>query len=196
MGILYRSESCPHRLHWNASSYSYLYFKIKLFDFPSGPCTINYEKTMLDVAVLIHHRRDYQHIIIIIIFSNLNMNLSGIQMHYCSLIIELWQPIMTHRTNIRSHSVSNQKTAGLIELATILPALLLSHTAQRPYHMYMYLTSCLNDNLKRRTEWSIQGEKEQGHWANMHLVYWNVGYKEGETARWKHVTFHTFWIIR
>jgi len=41
--------------------------------------------------------------------------------------------------------------------------------------------------LKRKRERSLQGAKEQGHWANMHLVYWNVGYKEGETARWKHV---------
>jgi len=51
-----------------------------------------------------------------------------------------------------------------------------------------------NDNLKRKTEWSLQGEKEQSQWANIHLVYWNVGYKEGETSRWKHKTFHTFWI--
>ena len=183
MGILCRNEYCAHRLHWCFSFLnSYLYFRIKLFDFPSGPCIINYEKTMLDVVVLIHHpRHDYQHIIIIIIiiiiFSNLNMKFSGIQKHYCFLIIELWQPIMTHRTNICSHSVSNQKTAGYIALATILPALQLSHTAQRPYHI---LTSCLNDNFKRKKEWSLQGEKEQGQWANITLFIGMWGTRKGK----------------
>jgi len=52
-------------------------------------------------------RHHHQHIIIIV-FSNLYMKHSGIQMHYCSVTIQLWQPIMTHRTNICSHSVSNQ----------------------------------------------------------------------------------------
>ena len=63
------------------------------------------------------------------------MKLSGIQMHYFSLIIDFLQPLIIHRTNNCSHSVTNRQIAGHTQQASTIPALQLSHTAQRPYHI-------------------------------------------------------------
>jgi hypothetical protein len=92
---------------------------------------------MLDVAVLIHLRRHHhhQHNNNNNIFSNLKHEAFRNTNALLSLIVEFLQRLIMQRTNICSCSVLNQETAGHIELANILPALQLSHTEQKPYHI-------------------------------------------------------------